>query len=134
MEILRHVCNWCETTQEQHDSVCEFCKNQKFKNFKLKTVPVLDYPIGTFVKLTKQAMKEFYMTNKNIDCYMKGKTEDGNMDFESFFESYDFATGGIGVVVGQGCTDCHVKVAYISLTGNKKHHYYGNWDLEVVGE
>jgi hypothetical protein len=131
MKILRYVCNWCENTQKKLESDCKTCKDS---NFEHKTVPVFEYPVGTFVRLTKEAMKDFYMTDRNIDCYMKGAIEKGDMSFEGFFEDYNFNTGCIGFVTGLGATDCHVKVAHVSLTGEIRHAYYGNWDLEVVSE
>ena len=132
MKILRHVCSFCDAEVEGPKGECEYCSSRQIKH---TILPIQELPIGTVVKLTKRAKDKFYMTDECVDCYMRGKVENGDMDFEQFFEHYRFNAGlDAGIVVGFGASITHTRVKFFSQTGNWVTTYIGNYDLEIVEE
>lgn len=108
----------------------KFCKECNRKNKLIK----FDLKVNDFVRLTKQAVKDFYGTGSLIDCYTVGgeMQADGFVKFVS--QQLGFDNGNRAGVV-TAVNEHNVKVKYfVPELGEWDSHYYGFSDLELVQE
>lgn len=88
---------------------------------------------GDLVRLTDKARKDFYATERNVDCFKVG----GELSSKNFVEFCDHWLGfedgrNAGYIVGVGSGKHIFKVKFFSPTGRWIESYYTRYDLEVV--
>lgn len=87
--------------------------------------------VGDNVKLTKKAVKEFYGTNKYVDCLENAS----GLDFVGYVDAIiSFRNGKvIGTITGFGSNTSTYKVAFVSkITGESDYHFFSIKDLKRV--